>query len=261
MLIRGRNESYILCTLQKTQIKKWNWILDNWLLLSKFSSIISALGGISYFPYSSFSFSSLLPSWTLFSRTSLLIFLASQASVSCYSDSGNNSQIYVILPYREVSLFVLLLFHAYSCPILGRWESCMMVACRFPLFKKAMKEIFKQNLIYNRYSDIKNERRNGWVDGWIDVLLFCIICIISMPAYYYNQLFCCFYSPKPYSGRLGLFYVVTIILVIGNINCISITCRHFKWTYVMHAESLQSCPTLCDPMDCSPPGPSVHGIL
>ena len=27
------------------------------------------------------------------------------------------------------------------------------------------------------------------------------------------------------------------------------------------AESLQSCPTLSDPMDCSPPGSSVHGIL
>ena len=27
----------------------------------------------------------------------------------------------------------------------------------------------------------------------------------------------------------------------------------------MHAESLQLCPTLCDPMDCSPPGSSVHG--
>ena len=23
----------------------------------------------------------------------------------------------------------------------------------------------------------------------------------------------------------------------------------------------QLCPTLCDPMDCSPPGSSVHGIL
>ena len=23
----------------------------------------------------------------------------------------------------------------------------------------------------------------------------------------------------------------------------------------------QSCPTLCDPMDCSPPGSSVHGIF
>ena len=27
------------------------------------------------------------------------------------------------------------------------------------------------------------------------------------------------------------------------------------------AKSLQSCPTLCNPMDCSPPGSSVHGLL
>ena len=27
------------------------------------------------------------------------------------------------------------------------------------------------------------------------------------------------------------------------------------------AESFQSCPTLCDTIDCSPPGTSVHGIL
>ena len=27
------------------------------------------------------------------------------------------------------------------------------------------------------------------------------------------------------------------------------------------AKSLQLCPTLCDPMDCSPPGSSVHGIF
>ena len=29
----------------------------------------------------------------------------------------------------------------------------------------------------------------------------------------------------------------------------------------MHAKSLQLCPTLCDPVDCSQPGSSVHGIL
>ena len=29
----------------------------------------------------------------------------------------------------------------------------------------------------------------------------------------------------------------------------------------MHAKSLQSCPTLCDPVDCSLPGFSVHGTL
>ena len=31
--------------------------------------------------------------------------------------------------------------------------------------------------------------------------------------------------------------------------------------YMYHAKSLQSCLTLCDPMGCSPPGFSVHGIL
>ena len=28
-----------------------------------------------------------------------------------------------------------------------------------------------------------------------------------------------------------------------------------------HTEVAQSCPILCDPMDCSPPGSSVHGIF
>ena len=30
---------------------------------------------------------------------------------------------------------------------------------------------------------------------------------------------------------------------------------------LLNAKLLQLCPTLCDPMDCSPPGSSVHGIL
>ena len=30
---------------------------------------------------------------------------------------------------------------------------------------------------------------------------------------------------------------------------------------VLHAKLLQSCPALCDPVDHSPPGSSVHGIL
>ena len=29
----------------------------------------------------------------------------------------------------------------------------------------------------------------------------------------------------------------------------------------VHAKSLQLCPTLCNPMDCNPPGSSGHGIL
>ena len=30
---------------------------------------------------------------------------------------------------------------------------------------------------------------------------------------------------------------------------------------ISESEVAQSCPTLCDPMDCSPPCSSVHGIL
>ena len=37
------------------------------------------------------------------------------------------------------------------------------------------------------------------------------------------------------------------------------------WSYPKHpsmcAQTLQSCPTLCDPVDCSSPGSSVHGIF
>ena len=36
---------------------------------------------------------------------------------------------------------------------------------------------------------------------------------------------------------------------------------HHQINTCMHAKSLQSCPTLCDPMYCSLPGSSVHGIL
>ena len=37
-----------------------------------------------------------------------------------------------------------------------------------------------------------------------------------------------------------------------------------SWLFLVlgsESEVAQSCPTLCDPMDCSPPGSSVHGIL
>ena len=44
--------------------------------------------------------------------------------------------------------------------------------------------------------------------------------------------------------------------------------RLFKYKFGIHmnaaaaaAKSLQSCPTLCDSIDGSPPGSSVHGIL
>ena len=44
-------------------------------------------------------------------------------------------------------------------------------------------------------------------------------------------------------------------------TCFNICFQSF-WLYTcMPAKSLQSCPTVCDSMGCSPPGSSVHGIL
>ena len=51
-----------------------------------------------------------------------------------------------------------------------------------------------------------------------------------------------------------MWYTLYIIHYVGM--CI------IYYVYVcMHAKSFQLCPTLWDPMDCSLPGSSVHGIL
>ena len=44
---------------------------------------------------------------------------------------------------------------------------------------------------------------------------------------------------------------------------VSRICQVFELRHgpVAAAKSLQSCPTLCDPMDSSPPGSAVPGIL
>ena len=39
------------------------------------------------------------------------------------------------------------------------------------------------------------------------------------------------------------------------------TCNYIIHCACVHAQLLHSCPTLCNSMNCSPPGSSVHGIL
>ena len=61
-------------------------------------------------------------------------------------------------------------------------------------------------------------------------------------------------------------YICTCVYVCTCVSisiCIEI-CMNIIYIYVyvcVHAQSLQSCLTLCDPMDCSLPGSSVLGIL
>ena len=48
--------------------------------------------------------------------------------------------------------------------------------------------------------------------------------------------------------------VISSILASLNLRCLMTS--HIQGVLVLH-----SCPTLCNPMDCSPPGSSVLGIL
>ena len=66
-----------------------------------------------------------------------------------------------------------------------------------------------------------------------------------------------------------IFTSSTIVTTIWFQNIFIIPClqptkkpfENIKWSEVKSHEVAQSCPTLCDPMDYSPPGSSVHGIF
>ena len=51
--------------------------------------------------------------------------------------------------------------------------------------------------------------------------------------------------------------------VTGNVKleCMHMGVSDLDEAAAAAAKSRQLCPTLCDPMDCSLPGPSVHGIF
>ena len=56
----------------------------------------------------------------------------------------------------------------------------------------------------------------------------------------------------------GLFWKVSFVQGSKESRCVSLTSFMLA---CMLAKSLQSCLTLCEPMDCSLPESSVHGIL
>ena len=58
--------------------------------------------------------------------------------------------------------------------------------------------------------------------------------------------------------RTGFCYCCFIFFFSPNVDLF--TC-HLISSLCVCANLLQSCPTLCNPLDCSPPGSSVHGIL
>ena len=66
----------------------------------------------------------------------------------------------------------------------------------------------------------------------------------------------CLLVIMPFSFPLNI-----IILWVGTINVTFFFLLFQKVSMLCNAKSLQSCPTLCDPVDGSPPGSAIPGIL
>ena len=89
-----------------------------------------------------------------------------------------------------------------------------------------------------------------------------------------SMLWCC----STYFGiSQVLIFVLILVLTLFSLSFLCTSSLGLIWVFVKSDYSpsdsphwvcvcvcvlvVQSCPTLCDPMDCSPPGSSVHGIL
>ena len=59
------------------------------------------------------------------------------------------------------------------------------------------------------------------------------------------------------SRKEQAFLIVMTVYLLGNVNITSV----YYWPIVQLSSVTQSCPTLCNPMDCSTPGLPVHHQL
>ena len=84
------------------------------------------------------------------------------------------------------------------------------------------------------------EEPNTGFEGQSEGLIYAILALVGRQC-----------LPAPHKGSDHVFSSLTSFVAQP------LHARH----YANHVEVTQSCPTPWNPMDCSPPGTSVHGIL
>ena len=101
---------------------------------------------------------------------------------------------------------------------------------------------------------------------YLKLILFIFLLIWFFPCFFQwninpvmaKSLFCPLYRHRNKFQKVNLFEDTDLV---GDKTRHQPRSSDLKSYTLFHAKSLQSCPTLCNSMDCSPPGSSAHGIL
>ena len=109
----------------------------------------------------------------------------------------------------------------------------------FPGFRKTERFLFSPVLMHHIFHKI--ERKKSCEQNFINQN---ILEIQNLGFWFYTINLVKCRKPSSRNASAIIFYLQVHIL---------------PWEECVHAKSLQSCPTLCNLMDCSPPGFSVHG--
>ena len=84
--------------------------------------------------------------------------------------------------------------------------------------------------------------------------------ILSFPGFFVATFSGIFPLPCSFSNPSCWFLISYLNPVCWNTSEVSLE-QSFLYLYTLRVCVSQSCPTLCDPMDCSPPHSSIHRIL
>ena len=116
--------------------------------------------------------------------------------------------------------------------------------------------------VYNYHLEIKSSIRKR-LPLSLNHPEWCVIYVIKLYSLQFS-----FSSESSFESchLFRIFYVIfayeNLHLLLAVTRCKFMFCFHkVECKFIHAAKSLQSCPTLCDSMDCSLPGFSIHGIL
>ena len=113
------------------------------------------------------------------------------------------------------------------------------------LFSMKISSFAKQNIFSKSYLHLQTFLHFGFIVFLYSCPVSNVIDFCSISYQFFSSVGLEFFSPPPHPVFQG-----------GNLFILNVS----SFLMCMHADSFQCCLTLCDLMDCSPPGSFVHGL-